>query len=453
MVSLPAWLKCRCFRPSLPGDDDTPAPKKMSSSAADAQGFRTDQVSGAEAFTGVAAREPVQLPRAVSYPGKKVEKERVAKLFKKKAPTNAGSPADILPQLRIAPDTSTITSKHVEVASRVNSIKAVYPSRQHSASSSSKSLSPRMSSDSQATAAAAAVASTAGLTPSDIAITAAENTSATSSFVQPTPALPMFASAAASAAAQQPRTGAGLDELDPDMFVIKDLDSGKKYDLQQGLVVKDLTTGQMYGLDKTSSDACGESSTHLTDIASGRKITLDEFSGVLGNDSTFTRSNIRMPQSCSSDAPSLHQLPTAATIAPSQEPGLQALAHGFTGSRPSHGGHTDKPHTCVKSLSLLRHQVKALPLTSLCLTPKGQALDHSQGPSQWASASRTGSLVRRPRNFRQQRQKGSDAASAGSPPTTEGIKAERMGWDDFSRHEYLNPQGAQELRAQRQASG
>ncbi len=37
MVSLPAWLKCRCFRPSLPGDDDTPAPKKMSSSAADAQ--------------------------------------------------------------------------------------------------------------------------------------------------------------------------------------------------------------------------------------------------------------------------------------------------------------------------------------------------------------------------------------------------------------------------------
>jgi hypothetical protein len=43
----------------------------------------------------------------------------------------------------------------------------------------------------------------------------------------------MSASAAASAAAQQPMTGAGLDELDPDMFVIKDLDSGKKYDLQQ----------------------------------------------------------------------------------------------------------------------------------------------------------------------------------------------------------------------------
>ena len=58
--------------------------------------------------------------------------------------------------------------------------------------------------------------------------------------------------------------------------------------LLQGLVIKDLITGQMYGLDKTSSDACGESTTHLTDIASGRKITLDEFSGVLGNDSTFT---------------------------------------------------------------------------------------------------------------------------------------------------------------------
>jgi hypothetical protein len=56
----------------------------------------------------------------------------------------------------------------------------------------------------------------------------------------------------------------------------------------QGLVIKDLTTGQMYGLDKTSSDACGESTTHLTDMASGRKITLDEFSGVLGHDSTFT---------------------------------------------------------------------------------------------------------------------------------------------------------------------
>jgi len=35
----------------------------------------------------------------------------------------------------------------------------------------------------------------------------------------------------------------------------------------------------------------------------------------------------------------------------------------------------------------------------------------------------------------------------------QGIKAERMGWDEFSRYEYLNPQGVQELRAQRQASG
>ena len=58
--------------------------------------------------------------------------------------------------------------------------------------------------------------------------------------------------------------------------------------LLQGPVIKDLTTGQMYGLDKTSSDACGGSTNHLTDIASGRKITLDEFSGVLGHDSTFT---------------------------------------------------------------------------------------------------------------------------------------------------------------------
>lgn len=121
-----------------------------------------------------------------------------------------------------------------EGASRVNSIKAVYPSRQLSAASS-MSLSPRLSSDFHATAAAAAaaLASTTGLTPYDIAITAAENSSAKSSFVLPAPALPMSASAAASAAAQQPMNGAGLDELDPDMFVIKDLDSGKKYDLQQ----------------------------------------------------------------------------------------------------------------------------------------------------------------------------------------------------------------------------
>ncbi len=120
------------------------------------------------------------------------------------------------------------------MASRVNSIKAVYSSRQHSATSSSTSISPRLSSNSQATAAAAAaVASTTGLTTSDIAISAAETSSAKSSFVLPTPALHMSASAAASAATQQPRTGAGLDELDPYMFVIKDLDSGKKYDLQQ----------------------------------------------------------------------------------------------------------------------------------------------------------------------------------------------------------------------------
>ena len=96
------------------------------------------------------------------------------------------------------------------------------------------SLSPRLSSDFHATAAAAAaLASTTGPNPHDIAITAAENSSAKSSFVLPAPALPMSASAAASAAAQQPMNGAGLDELDPDMFVIKDLDSGKTYDLQQ----------------------------------------------------------------------------------------------------------------------------------------------------------------------------------------------------------------------------
>jgi len=75
--------------------------------------------------------------------------------------------------------------------------------------------------------------------------------------------------------------------------------------LLQGLVIKDLTTGQMYGLDKTSPDACGGSTTHLTDIASGRKITLDEFSGVLGHDSTFT-SKVRFHASllCSNDVTS-----------------------------------------------------------------------------------------------------------------------------------------------------
>ena len=52
-----------------------------------------------------------------------------------------------------------------------------------------------------------------------------------------------------------------------------------------------------------------------------------------------------MPQPLSSDTPFLHQLPTAATSAPSLEPGLQAPAHGFTGSPSSRGGQADKDST------------------------------------------------------------------------------------------------------------
>lgn len=48
-----------------------------------------------------------------------------------------------------------------------------------------------------------------------------------------------------------------------------------------------------------------------------------------------------MPQPRSYDAPSLHQLPTAATSAPILEPGLQAPAHGLTGSPLSHRGQPD----------------------------------------------------------------------------------------------------------------
>ncbi|KAL0028333.1 hypothetical protein WJX77_000364 [Trebouxia sp. C0004] len=187
----------------------------------------------------------------------------------------------------------------------------------------------------------------------------------------------------------------------------------------QGLVIKDLTTGQMYGLDMTSSDACGESTTHLADIATGRKITLDEFSGVLGHDSTFTckTSNIRMLQPRSSDTPSLYQLPAAATSAPNLEPGLQAPAHGLTGSPPSHGGQADKDGKQQQPDSRF--------------PPSG-----SQEIATRVTAD--GALV------------GGQRASGRQAGWRQ---AERLGWDEFSRYEQLNPQGVQELRAQRQASG
>lgn len=56
----------------------------------------------------------------------------------------------------------------------------------------------------------------------------------------------------------------------------------------QEFVIKDLTTGQMYGLDEAKSTAPDQSSTHLTYIVSGRKITLDEFDGVLGHGQAFS---------------------------------------------------------------------------------------------------------------------------------------------------------------------
>ena len=56
----------------------------------------------------------------------------------------------------------------------------------------------------------------------------------------------------------------------------------------QEFIIKDLTTGQMYGLDEAHSTAPDQSSTHLTDIASGRKITLNEFDGVLGHGQAFS---------------------------------------------------------------------------------------------------------------------------------------------------------------------
>jgi hypothetical protein len=62
-----------------------------------------------------------------------------------------------------------------------------------------------------------------------------------------------------------------------------------------------------------------------------------------------------MPQPRSSDSPSLHQLPTAATSAPSMEPGPQAPAHGFTGIPPSHGGQADKDGTQQQPDSRLTH--------------------------------------------------------------------------------------------------
>ncbi len=61
-----------------------------------------------------------------------------------------------------------------------------------------------------------------------------------------------------------------------------------------------------------------------------------------------------MPQPRSSGAPSLHQLP-AATSAPNQEPGLQAPAHGLTGSPSSRGGQVDKDGKQQQPDSRLTH--------------------------------------------------------------------------------------------------
>lgn len=116
------------------------------------------------------------------------------------------------------------------LASRATSIKAAHPLRQHSATSSlspTPSLTPSSRSSGNFLVAAVDAAGATSQAPSDTAPTPVFAPSSKKPSSLPVPALTMSASAKAGDSESE------LHEVDPDMFVIKDLDSGKKYDIQK----------------------------------------------------------------------------------------------------------------------------------------------------------------------------------------------------------------------------
>ncbi|KAL0043328.1 hypothetical protein WJX79_001633 [Trebouxia sp. C0005] len=71
------------------------------------------------------------------------------------------------------------------------------------------------------------------------------------------------------------------------MLRIKDLDSGKEYNLDKRYTIRDLNTGQLYVLDgddgpTSPDDPTSPASGRVTDIIQGKQLSLDEFEQVLG---------------------------------------------------------------------------------------------------------------------------------------------------------------------------
>ncbi|DBA73534.1 TPA: WD repeat-containing protein 44, variant 2 [Trebouxia sp. C0004] len=86
---------------------------------------------------------------------------------------------------------------------------------------------------------------------------------------------------------QQQNAAGSLEESIPEMLRIKDLDSGKEYNLDKRYTIRDLNTGQLYVLDgddgpTSPDDPTSPASGRVTDIIQGRQLSLDEFEQVLG---------------------------------------------------------------------------------------------------------------------------------------------------------------------------
>lgn len=86
---------------------------------------------------------------------------------------------------------------------------------------------------------------------------------------------------------QQQNAAGSLEESIPEMLRIKDLDSGKEYNLDKRYTIRDLNTGQLYVLDgddgaMSPGDPTSPASGRVTDIIQGRQLSLDEFEQVLG---------------------------------------------------------------------------------------------------------------------------------------------------------------------------
>ncbi|KAL3134692.1 hypothetical protein ABBQ32_007697 [Trebouxia sp. C0010 RCD-2024] len=87
---------------------------------------------------------------------------------------------------------------------------------------------------------------------------------------------------------QSGSTVGSLEEAIPEMLRIKDLDSGKEYNLDKRYTIRDLNTGQLYVLDGDQDSASPDgpespaAAGRVTDVIQGRQLSLDEFEQLLG---------------------------------------------------------------------------------------------------------------------------------------------------------------------------